>query len=247
MGRQGQNTVASQGQIRFPVFESKGRIELRHQSDQKRKVGSLAVHRCGDPCENRNAFGGLGVDERDIFRLGVRGDNPIERDRVGDDLTNQIQQPGSVAARVVRREDQGRDFGEGPAKVFTAGLLSIGLMSSRGEQLLPRLVTRERFCRILLVKGKCARSLVFGNSAPSTRMRVATASGRRALRANERGDRSTCSECCAKLADRPVVRGRQKLDGTHHGCTHLGSLHSRVFQSRGVPGKRPIKAICSLP
>ncbi len=50
---------ASRGQILFPVFEIRGRIELRYQSDQKRKVGSPAVQRRRNPCENRNAFGGL--------------------------------------------------------------------------------------------------------------------------------------------------------------------------------------------
>src|SRR5271157_1333423 len=58
-----------------------------------------------DPREDGHALGRLGVDERGVFRLGVYGDQAVERDRVRDDRIIQAQQPGMVAAGVFRRDD----------------------------------------------------------------------------------------------------------------------------------------------
>jgi hypothetical protein len=59
--------------------------------------------------------------------------------------------------------------------------MSVALVPSSRKQPLTRPASRGRFCRILEVWGRCARSSVFENSVPSARLRVATASGRRAV------------------------------------------------------------------
>jgi hypothetical protein len=48
---------------------------------------------------------------------------------------------------------------------------------------------------------------------------------------------------CAVLAARPVVKGWREFDVSRHCQTPLGSLRPHAFWARGVPGKRPIKAI----
>ena len=57
------------------------------------------------------------------FGLGVRRDDAVERDRVGDDRTIQAQQPGMVVTGVFRRKDHGRDVGKSPAVVLAVAPL----------------------------------------------------------------------------------------------------------------------------
>ncbi len=71
--------------------------------DQQRDVGPSSIQLDGDPGEDRDPLGQLGVDERHVLRLGMRHHDAVQCDGAGNHRAIEPQQTGMVPARVFPR------------------------------------------------------------------------------------------------------------------------------------------------